>query len=173
MQIFLTANPKLRSEVAKQFHKLRAAVLRDLEEAKRLEELSNQDYASLDDIPPDAFRTTKQYLRAVDATLVKPFFPRFACRDLFWNAYSTAAHTVYTSQIWLKNCPLTYACWQFSKHVLCLSSCASTFRLEGGGLVHQEHAHNEDMGGIESLIDMDTGFSDDESDEEVCMANLV
>lgn len=44
------------------------------------------------------------------------------------------------------------------------------YRLEGGGLVHQEHAHNEDMGGIESLIDMDTGFSDGESDEEVCSA---
>lgn len=39
--------------------------------------------------------------------------------------------------------------------------------------MHQEHAHNEDMGGIESLIDMDAGFSDDESDEEVRMANLV
>ena len=93
--------------------------------------------------------------------------------ETYFGTYSTAAHTVNTSQRWLKNCPLTYACWQFSKHVLCLSSCASTFRLEGGGLVHQEHAHNEDMGGIESLIDMDTGFSDDESDEEVRMANLV
>ena len=52
---FLTANPKLRSEVAKQFHKLRAAVLHDPEEAKRLEELSNQDYPILDQIPLDAF----------------------------------------------------------------------------------------------------------------------
>ena len=53
----------------------------------------------------------------------------------------------------------------------CVSAKACLlYRLEGGGLVHQEHAHNEDMGGIESLIDMDTGFSDGESDEEVCSA---
>ena len=87
LQIFLTANPKLRSEVAKQFHKLRAAILRDPEESKRLEDLSNQDYTSLADIPSDAFPlfwTTKQYLRAVDATLPLtpltdgPFFPRCA-----------------------------------------------------------------------------------------------
>ena len=87
LQIFLTANPKLRSEVAKQFHKLRAAILRDSAESKRLEELSNQDYPSLADIPTDAFPlfwTTKQYLRAVDATLPDtplrdgPFFPRSA-----------------------------------------------------------------------------------------------
>jgi len=80
LQIFLTANPKLRSEVAKQFHRLRA------EESKRLEELSKQDYPSLKDIPSDAFPlfwTTKQYLRAVDATLPEaplgagPFFPRY------------------------------------------------------------------------------------------------
>ncbi|KAL0040884.1 hypothetical protein WJX79_008605 [Trebouxia sp. C0005] len=127
-QIFLTANPKLRSEVAKQFNKLRAAILRDLTESKRLEELSKQDYPSLADIPSDAFPlfwTTKQYLRAVDATLPAtplrdgPFFPR----------------------------------------------------LEGGALVHAEHAHIEDMGGSESMIDMDAGFVDDEdsgdeSDEE-------
>ena len=76
VQIFLTANPKLRSEVAKQFHKLRAAILRDPEESKRLEELSKQDYASLADIPADAFPlfwTTRQYLRAVDAAL--PIMP--------------------------------------------------------------------------------------------------
>jgi len=87
LQIFLTANPKLRSEVAKQFHKLRAAILRDPDESKRLEELSKQDYPSLRDIPTDAFPlfwTTKQYLRAVDATLPDtperggPFFPRSA-----------------------------------------------------------------------------------------------
>lgn len=85
MQIFLTANPKLRSEVAKQFHKLRAAILRNPDESKRLEELSNQPYASLADVPSEAFPlfwTTKQYLRAVDATLPPtpltdgPFFPR-------------------------------------------------------------------------------------------------
>ena len=85
-QIFLTANPKLQSEVAKQFHRLRAAILRDSEESKRLEELSKQDYPSLKDIPSDAFPlfwTTKQYLRAVDATLPEaplgagPFFPRY------------------------------------------------------------------------------------------------
>lgn len=35
-------------------------------------------------------------------------------------------------------------------------------RLEGGALKHPEHAHNEDMGGIESMIDMDAGFADDE-----------
>ena len=87
LQIFLTANPKLRSEVAKQFHKLRAAILRDSDESKRLEDLSKQDYTSLADIPSDAFPlfwTTKQYLRAVDATLPPttlsdgPFFPRWA-----------------------------------------------------------------------------------------------
>lgn len=86
VQIFLTANPKLRSEVAKQFHRLRAAVLRDSEESRRLEELSKQDYSSLKNIPSDAFPlfwTTKQYLRAVDATLPEaplgagPFFPRY------------------------------------------------------------------------------------------------
>ena len=77
----------MRSEVAKQFNKLRAAILRDPSEAKRLQELSNQDYPSLADIPSDAFPlfwTTKQYLRAVDATLPDtpvrdgPFFPRYA-----------------------------------------------------------------------------------------------
>lgn len=71
--------------MARQFHKLRAAILRDPEESKRLEDLSNQDYASLANIPSDAFPlfwTTKQYLRAVDATLPPtpqsdgPFFPR-------------------------------------------------------------------------------------------------
>lgn len=86
VQIFLTANPKLRSEVAKQFHKLRAAVLCSPEESKRLEDLSNQDYTSLADIPADAFPlfwTTRQYLRALDATLLPspnhngPFFPRY------------------------------------------------------------------------------------------------
>lgn len=85
LQIFLTANPKLRSEVAKQFHKLRAAILRNPEESKPLEDLSNQEYTSLADIPSDAFPlfwTTKQYLRALDATLPPtpltdgPFFPR-------------------------------------------------------------------------------------------------
>ncbi|DBB16378.1 TPA: hypothetical protein ACH3X3_014672 [Trebouxia sp. C0006] len=118
-QIFLTANPKLRSEVAKQFHRLRAAILRDSEESKRLEELSKQDYSSLKDIPSDAFPlfwTTKQYLRAVDATLPEaplgagPFFPR----------------------------------------------------LDGGALKYAEHAHNEEMGGIESMIDLDPGFAEDE-----------
>ena len=73
--------------MAKQFHKLRAAILRNPEESKRLEDLSNQDYTSLADIPSDAFPlfwTTKQYLRAVDATLPPtpltdgPFFPRCA-----------------------------------------------------------------------------------------------
>lgn len=124
-QIFLTANPKLRSEVAKQFHKLRAAILRDADESKRLEELSNQPYTSLADIPSDAFPlfwTTKQFLRAVDATLPPtpmsdgPFFPR----------------------------------------------------LKGGGLQFAEHEHNEDMGGIESFVDLDAGFADDEyeSDED-------
>ena len=86
MQIFLTANPKLRAEVAKQFHKLRAAILRNPDESKRLEDLSKQDYTSLAEIPADAFPlfwTTKQYLRAVDATLPPtplsdgPFFPRW------------------------------------------------------------------------------------------------
>ncbi len=28
--------------------------------------------------------------------------------------------------------------------------------------MHAEHAHNEDLGGIESMIDMDAGFVDDE-----------
>ena len=33
--------------------------------------------------------------------------------------------------------------------------------------MHPEHAHHEDMGGIESLIDIGAGFSDDDSDTEV------
>ena len=87
MQVFLTANPKLRSEVAKQFHKLRAATLNDAVESKRLEELSGRDYKSLADVPSEAFPvfwTTAQFLRAVDATLPDtptrkgPFFPRYA-----------------------------------------------------------------------------------------------
>jgi len=42
------------------------------------------------------------------------------------------------------------------------------YRLEGGALMHAEHAHNEDLGGIESMIDMDAGFVDDEdSGDEV------
>ncbi len=36
--------------------------------------------------------------------------------------------------------------------------------------MHAEHAHNEDMGGIESMIDMDAGFVDDEdSGDEVLL----
>ena len=41
-------------------------------------------------------------------------------------------------------------------------------RLEGGELEFAEHAHNEDMGGIESLVDLDAGFADDEEYDEVC-----
>ena len=37
-----------------------------------------------------------------------------------------------------------------------------TCRLEGGALMHAEHAHNEDMGGIESMIDLDPDFVEDE-----------
>ena len=102
LQIFLTANPKLRSEVAKQFHKLRAAILRNPEESKRLEDLSNQEYTSLADIPSDAFPlfwTTKQFLRAVDATLLPtplsdgPFFPR--CVPLCCCSYAASVtHTL-------------------------------------------------------------------------------
>lgn len=85
LQIFVTANPRLRAEVAKQFNRMRAAALCNPEESKRLEDLSSQDYNSLADIPADAFPlfwTTKQYLLAVDATLPPPphgpgpFFPR-------------------------------------------------------------------------------------------------
>jgi hypothetical protein len=52
-------------------------------------------------------------------------------------------------------------------------------RLEGGALMHAEHAHNEDMGGIESMIDMDAGFVDDEdsgdedSGDEVSLLQTV
>ena len=45
----------------------------------------------------------------------------------------------------------------------------SAYRLEGGELEFAEHAHNEDMGGIESLVDLDAGFADDEEYAEVCM----
>lgn len=41
-------------------------------------------------------------------------------------------------------------------------------RLEGGELEFAEHAHNEDMGGIESLVDLEAGFADDEEYAEVC-----
>lgn len=46
--------------------------------------------------------------------------------------------------------------------------CAAERRLEGGELEFAEHAHNEDMGGIESLVDLDAGFADDEEYDEVC-----
>ncbi len=40
--------------------------------------------------------------------------------------------------------------------------------------MHAEHAHNEDMGGIESMIDMDAGFVDDEDpDDEVSRLQTV
>ena len=32
-------------------------------------------------------------------------------------------------------------------------------------LQYAEHAHNEDMGGIEDLVDLDTGFADDDDYE--------
>lgn len=124
LQIFLTANPKLRSEVAKQFHRLRAAILRDSEESKRLEELSKQDYSSLKDIPSDAFPlfwTTKQYLRAVDATLPEaplgagPFFPRYrlpAAADTsvknvdypIWQKLRITSDSVKVMTCWHQNC---------------------------------------------------------------------
>ena len=44
---------------------------------------------------------------------------------------------------------------------------AAGCRLEGGELEFAEHAHNEDMGGIESLVDLDAGFADDEEYDEV------
>lgn len=46
-------------------------------------------------------------------------------------------------------------------------------RLEGGELQFAEHAHNEDMGGIESLVDLDAGFADDEEYDEVSSHVLV
>ena len=39
--------------------------------------------------------------------------------------------------------------------------------------MHPEHAHHEDKGGIESLIDIDGGFSDDDSDAEVCKSDCI
>lgn len=40
--------------------------------------------------------------------------------------------------------------------------------------MHAEHAHIEDMGGIESMIDMDAGFVDDEdSGDEVSQLQTV
>ena len=50
---------------------------------------------------------------------------------------------------------------------------AAACRLEGGELEFAEHAHNEDMGGIESLVDLDAGFADDEEYDEVCKSHLV
>lgn len=38
-------------------------------------------------------------------------------------------------------------------------------RLEGGVLQYAEHAHNEDMGGIEDLADLDAGFADEDEYE--------
>ncbi|KAK9807285.1 hypothetical protein WJX73_007725 [Symbiochloris irregularis] len=78
-QVFLTASATLRQQVAKAFRKLQANVLCDAEESLRLEELSRAEYHSLAGIPADAFPlfwTTKQFLRALDATLPQPFFPR-------------------------------------------------------------------------------------------------
>ena len=79
MQVFLTASATLRQQVAKAFRKLQANVLCDPEESQRLEELSRAEYHSLAGIPSDAFPlfwTTRQFLRALDATLPQPFFPR-------------------------------------------------------------------------------------------------
>ena len=49
-----------------------------------------------------------------------------------------------------------------------MQTCAAECRLEGGELEFAEHAHNEDMGGIESLVDLDAGFADEEEYDEVC-----
>ena len=38
-------------------------------------------------------------------------------------------------------------------------------------LQYAEHAHNEDMGGIEDLVDLDTGFADDEEYEVATLHN--
>ena len=79
MQVFLTASATLRQQVAKAFRKLQANVLCDAEESKRLEELSKAEYHSLANVPAEAFPlfwTTRQFLRALDATVETPFFPR-------------------------------------------------------------------------------------------------
>ncbi len=42
LHIFVTANPRLRAEVAEQFNRMRAAALCNPEESKRLEDLSKR-----------------------------------------------------------------------------------------------------------------------------------
>ncbi len=52
--------------------------------------------------------------------------------------------------------------------MLIVSAMTATFmlhRAEGGALKYAEHAHNEEMGGIESMIDLDPGFAEDEEYE--------
>ena len=41
-------------------------------------------------------------------------------------------------------------------------------RLAGGELQFEEHKHNEDMGSIESFLDLDVGFANDAEYDEVC-----
>ena len=56
---------------------------------------------------------------------------------------------------------------------ICVVLTCYGHRREGGGLVHVEHAHNEEVGGLESMITMDTDFSEDESDVEVHLEPLA
>lgn len=78
----MTANAKLRDEVAKHFRKLRATVLctaEDSQELQDLEKLSQQQWTSLEGIPDRAFPlfwTTQEYLRALDATTDEHFYAR-------------------------------------------------------------------------------------------------
>jgi len=77
-QVFVTASATLKEQVSRTFRKLQAAVLseKDLQE---LTKLVQSDYHVLRDIPENVFPlflTTRQYLRMLDGTLSKPFFPR-------------------------------------------------------------------------------------------------
>lgn len=54
MQVFLTASPKLRLEVAKQFYRLRAAVLSNPKEP--MGGMSKRVYMFLADVSSDAFQ---------------------------------------------------------------------------------------------------------------------
>eukprot|EP00878_Enallax_costatus_P024526 GHUV01026178.1.p1 GENE.GHUV01026178.1~~GHUV01026178.1.p1 ORF type:complete len:603 (+),score=181.38 GHUV01026178.1:514-2322(+) len=75
-QLFVTASPTLKDQVAKQFRKLQAAVLSP-EEMARVAAATAREYHSLSCIPDEAFPlflSNHQYLRMLDATVRQPFF---------------------------------------------------------------------------------------------------
>ncbi|KAG2432292.1 hypothetical protein HYH02_013015 [Chlamydomonas schloesseri] len=78
--VFVTASATLREQVARAFRKLQRAALRD-HEWERASAAFSATYHTFKDVPPEAFPlflSSRTYLRMLDGTTERPFFPRAA-----------------------------------------------------------------------------------------------